>query len=110
MRIVNENNETIKEADVDLTKGELINAIGIKEDAEPIDNVTKFAWADEDYEEVLRYVLKNDNTPYLLFKQMINNGRTFGMKKNLDEAYAANDLTEVQYSELTEMLEAATTA
>ena len=109
MRIVNEKHETINEADADLTRGELINAIAIKEDAEPIDNVNKWAWADEDYEEVLIYIPKANNTPYTLFKQMINNGRTFGMKKNVDEAYAVNELTEDQYSELTEMLEAAAT-
>jgi len=34
----------------------------VKEDAVPIDNVTKFAWDDEDYEDAMMYVL-NPETP-----------------------------------------------
>lgn len=60
MRIVNENFENINEDDVDLTKGHLVISIAIKEDAEPIDDVTKFAWSDEDYEEVQMYVLNEE--------------------------------------------------
>lgn len=54
MRVVNENHETITE--YDLTAGRLIPATAIREDATPIDNITKFAWYDEDYEEVQMYV------------------------------------------------------
>ena len=54
MRIVNETFETITE--YDLSKGQLMKAEAIREDASPIDNVTKFAWYDEDYEEVMMYV------------------------------------------------------
>ena len=60
MRIVNENFENIKEADADLTKGHLVIATTIREDAEPIDDVTKFAWSDDDYEEVQMYVLNKE--------------------------------------------------
>lgn len=56
MRIVDINHKTISEADIDLTKGELVTTIAVKEDAEPINNKTKFAWADDDYEEVQMYV------------------------------------------------------
>ena len=63
MRVINENLETITE--YDLTKGQLVSATAIREDAEPIDNITKHAWADEDYEEVQMYILNPpvDNTP-----------------------------------------------
>lgn len=54
MRIVNENYETITECD--LTTGRLYPTVAVKEDAEPIDNVTKFAWSNEDYEEVQMYI------------------------------------------------------
>lgn len=57
MRIVNENYETITEAEADLTVGYLSLAIVIRENADPIDDKTKFAWADEDYEEVQVYHL-----------------------------------------------------
>lgn len=54
MRTVNKNGETI--TDYDLVKGKLFAATAIREDASPIDNIKKFAWADEDYEEVLMYI------------------------------------------------------
>lgn len=54
MRVVNEKFETITE--YDLTAGKLIPTVAVKVDAEPIDNVTKFAWSDEDWEEVQMYV------------------------------------------------------
>lgn len=57
MRIVNDRFEAIKESDVDLSKGHLVIATAIREDAEPVDDVTKFAYADDDYEEVQMYVL-----------------------------------------------------
>lgn len=54
MRVINQNKETIME--YDLTAGMLVPATVIRENAAPIDNVKKFAWADEDYEEVQMYV------------------------------------------------------
>ncbi len=54
MRVINENRETITE--YDLTAGRLVSATVVRADAAPIDNVKKFAWADEDYEEVQMYV------------------------------------------------------
>lgn len=54
MRVVNECFETITR--YDLTAGKLIKSFAVKEDAEPIDNVHKFAWADEDWEEVQMYI------------------------------------------------------
>lgn len=53
MRIVDENmNELFNP---DLTVGRLEPAVVIKPDAVPIDNVTKHAWADDDYELVKIY-------------------------------------------------------
>lgn len=57
MRYVDKDYNTIPETAVDLTVGHLEAAILIREDAEPIDNTTKWAWADEDYEEVQVYVV-----------------------------------------------------
>jgi hypothetical protein len=60
MRIVNQALKTI--AEYDLNKGYLVPATAIKEDATPIDNVTKFAWADDEYEEVQMYVPNQEVT------------------------------------------------
>lgn len=55
MRIVDENmNELVNP---DLTIGRLDPAVIIRPDAELIDNITKHAWADEDYESVYIYHL-----------------------------------------------------
>ena len=40
----------------DLSKGSLSTRTVIRTDAAPVDNVTKFAWADEDYEEIQVYI------------------------------------------------------
>lgn len=57
MRTVNENLETIRDSEIDLTKGRLVEGQAIREDAEPIDDITKFAWNDDDYEDVMIYML-----------------------------------------------------
>lgn len=62
MRIVNENFETIDESEIDMGKGYLAEGQVIREDAEPIDNITKFAWDDDDYEDVMVYVLNKENS------------------------------------------------
>lgn len=54
MRIVNRNFETITE--YDLSAGTLQTTTVIKENATPIDNIKKFAWADDDWEEVQMYI------------------------------------------------------
>lgn len=43
-------------------KGILLPAKAIKEDAAPIDNVTKWAWAEDDYEDVMMYVETPEET------------------------------------------------
>ena len=54
MRTVNRDLQPITE--YDLEKGSLLPAKAIREDAAPIDNVTKWAWAEDDYEDVMMYV------------------------------------------------------
>ena len=56
MRILDEQNRERAEADCDLTAGVLLEETVIRPEAAPIDNVTKFAWAEEDYETILRYI------------------------------------------------------
>ena len=51
MIVLNEAMEEITE--YDLTRGSLTETVRIRPDAQPIDNVTKFAYADEDYEAVM---------------------------------------------------------
>lgn len=54
MRVINEKHEAITEYDLSL--GFLIPVTAVRENAEPIDNKTKFAWSDEDYEDVQMYM------------------------------------------------------
>ena len=54
MRTVDKNGETI--TDYDLSKGVLSPARVIREDATAIDNVTKWAWDEYDYEDVMMYI------------------------------------------------------
>ena len=64
MRLLNEENVEITESDIDLSVGFIREEIIIRPDAAPIDNVTKFAWADDDYEVIQRYVLyKEEEAP-----------------------------------------------
>lgn len=55
MRLLDKDHNEIAESEVDLTKGRLRVTDIIRPDAEPVDNVTKFAYADEDYETVQIY-------------------------------------------------------
>ena len=57
MRILDEQGQPLTEEQCDLTAGFLREEVIIRPDAAPIDNVTKFAWADQDYETILRYVV-----------------------------------------------------
>lgn len=60
MRVVNQDLQTI--ADYDLRKGRLVQAKAVREDAAPIDNVIKWAWAEDDYEDVMMYVEMPEET------------------------------------------------
>lgn len=57
MRILDEQGQPLTEEQCDLTAGYLREEVVIRPDAEPIDNVNKFAWADSDYETIRRYVV-----------------------------------------------------
>ena len=65
MRYVNEKRQNILESEIDLSKGYLVSVWVIKEDAPPIDDITKFAYSSDDYEEVQMYVLNSvrNNSP-----------------------------------------------
>lgn len=56
MRILNEQDVELTQEQCDLKTGYLREETIIRPDAAPIDDVTKFAWADQDYETILRYV------------------------------------------------------
>lgn len=53
MKIYDEKDQLITAPDLDV--GELRQETRIKPDAIPIDNKTKHAWDDDDYEDILRY-------------------------------------------------------
>lgn len=57
MRILNEQNIELMENDIDLKNGYVVEETIISPAASPIDNITKFAYADEDYETILRYIV-----------------------------------------------------
>lgn len=60
MRILNQNNEEINENEVDINAGYLSSETVINECADPIDNITKFAYNDSDYEQIIRYIPFSD--------------------------------------------------
>lgn len=45
-----------------LNKGYLVVRQEVREDASPIDNITKFAWEDEDFEDVQVYIPYEEQT------------------------------------------------
>lgn len=57
MRILDEQNIELTETEIDLTIGTLMKETIIRSDADPVDDITKFAYANEDYETILRYVV-----------------------------------------------------
>lgn len=63
MRIIDTEGNPLQSPD--LEKGYLVTRQEIRADAAPIDNVTKFAWEDGDYEEVQVYIPygEPENTP-----------------------------------------------
>lgn len=55
MRCFDDYGNELQDREIDLTVGFMTTGMVIKSEAKPIDNVTKFAWADEDYEEAYFY-------------------------------------------------------
>ena len=60
MRIFDQDGNELQESELDLSLGYLTKGTVIKEGAAPIDDVTKFAWDDDDYEQVPYYHLYSD--------------------------------------------------
>ena len=56
MRILDEQDVEVTEDQCDLSAGYFQEETVIRADAVPIDDVSKFAWADADYETIRRYV------------------------------------------------------
>lgn len=61
MRVIDEKGQSVTH--YDLSAGRLIDAIVIRPEAAPIDNATKFAWEDGDYEKVQVYIPNSEETP-----------------------------------------------
>lgn len=78
MLIYDENNNIIENPD--LTKGYLREETIIKPDATPIDNKEKFAWCDDDYLTIQRYILYTEED-YIRMKQQ----KVEELKSNLTE-------------------------
>lgn len=63
MRYVDTNFKTIDESLVDLSSGRLVSTRVLKEVLEkPIDNITKFAYEQEDYEDAFMFIPKEEET------------------------------------------------
>ena len=76
MKVLDKN--TLEELEnYDLSLGYLTKSIVIKKDAIPIDDKTKYAWDDDDYEEVMLYVYEG--------KEVILNKELNRLKHNLSE-------------------------
>ena len=56
MRILNEQDQELTQDQCDLATGYLQQETIIRPDAAHVDDAAKFAWADEDYETIQRYV------------------------------------------------------
>lgn len=57
MRYLDAEGKTVEKEQLDLTKGYLTEVQVIREDAAPIDNVTKFFYTRDDYEMAQQYFL-----------------------------------------------------
>lgn len=77
MRILNEQDVELTQEQCDLETGYLREETIIRPDAAPIDDITKFAWADEDYETIQRYVTvpeeQRSAQRIVQLKQMLSN-------------------------------------
>ena len=60
MKIFDKFGNELNEANLDLTRGQLIKTNRIKPDAKSVDNKTKFAYKDDDYEEILEYIVPDE--------------------------------------------------
>ena len=60
MKIFDQFGNELNEKDLDLERGRLIPTNRIKPDAKPVDDVEKFAYDDDDYEEILEYIVPDE--------------------------------------------------
>lgn len=60
MKIFDKLGNELNEADLDLERGRLIPTNRIKPDAKPVDDKTKFAYEDDDYEDILQYEVPDE--------------------------------------------------
>lgn len=60
MKIFDKLGNELNEADLDLERGRLIPTNRIKPDAKPVDDVEKFAYEDDDYEDILEYIVPDE--------------------------------------------------
>lgn len=57
MKIYDELGNLLTNEQADLSKGYLVKTFRVKDSASPVDDITKFAYFDSDYEEVFVYYL-----------------------------------------------------
>ena len=76
MRIIDEHGNELKEADIDLTCGRLVDDWALKPGVAEVDFVTKHKYADGDFEQVKRYIV----TP----KTELRERRIAELKRNLE--------------------------
>ena len=60
MKIFDRLGNELNKADLDLERGRLIPTNRIKPDAKPVDDVEKFAYEDDDYEDILLYEVPDE--------------------------------------------------
>lgn len=60
MKIFDKFGNELNEVDLDLERGRLIPTNRIKPDAKPVDDITKFAYEDDDYEDILQYEVPDE--------------------------------------------------
>ncbi len=82
MRVVDTKFNTLDRSRIDLEKGYLTPGRALKKGVTPIDNITKFAWEDSDFEEVEIYKLKrvdNDSPQESINKQIVELDQRVGV-------------------------------
>ena len=60
MKIFDQFGNELNGADLDLERGKLVQTNRIKPDAKPIDDIEKFAYEDDDYEDILEYIVPDE--------------------------------------------------
>lgn len=87
MRIIDEQGNEITQEQADPSLGTICKTTIIRPEATPIDNITKYAYADEDYEDVIIYTRTPDD--------VLTANRIAELKRNLaDTDYVAIKIAE----------------